>query len=570
MNFKPESCDRRRILSFFAVGIGLVAASSALQGVPWRGDVWIHTIIKTAATMLAALIGVLALLRYYTRYSNAILFVGAGFLGTAFLDGYHAVVTSVFFRPYMPSDLPALIPWSWVATRQFLSIFLFLSWLALRRENRLGSDGRFNPNTVYLFAGAFTLASFLFFAFAPLPRAYYPEFMFHRPEEFGPAIFFLLALIGYLHQGDWRGDISAYWMVMALIVGFISQAGFMSYSGQLFDLEFDVAHLLKKVSYLCVLTGLLVSMYGVFKTAETSARRTRAILDTVPGGILTIDGDGTVHSINPGAQTIFGYKASETIGKNVNMLMPDTMRGEHDGYISTYLDTNKAKILGIGREVTGLRKNGQTFPLWLSIGEFRFKNDRRFVGVVRDVTEKNKIDQMKNEFISIVSHELRTPLTSIVGSLGLVKSGAAGPLPEKALAMIDIAYNNSDRLVRLIHDMLDIEKIQSGGMTLRMNPTELHGLILQAIDENTGYASRFGVSIAFRQEAGEFWVRGDSDRLIQVITNLLSNAVKFRPRANRSKLPFAVRGREYGFSSATGAPASPRVPRPDIRQVRAG
>jgi PAS domain S-box-containing protein len=458
MKIQRATHGHRRALGFCVVGIGLVAAYGALRGVPWRGDAWIHTIMETAATLLAAFIGALALLRYYTLRENTVLFVGAGFLGTAFLDGYHAVVTSVFFRPYMPSDLPSLIPWSWVASRQFLSIFLFLSWLAWLREHRRGEAGRIRPGWVYLFTATFTLASFLFFAFVPLPRAYYPEFIFQRPEEFGPALFFLLALIGYLHQGKWRHDASAYWMVMALIVSFVGQASYMSLSGQLFDLEFDIAHLLKKLSYICVLTGLLVSMYGVFKQAETSEHRTRAILETVPEGILTIDAAGTVQGINPGAQKIFGYDAAEAIGRNVNMLMPESARGEHDGYIANYLNTNEAKIIGIGREVTGLRKNGQSFPLTLSVGEFSFDDNRGFVGVVRDITELKKIERMKNEFISTVSHELRTPLTSIVGSLGLVRNGAAGALPEKALAMIDIAYNNSDRLVRLINDMLDIEK----------------------------------------------------------------------------------------------------------------
>ena len=210
----------------------------------------------------------MALLRFYTKKNNTFLLIGTRFLGTALLDGYHAVVTSAFFAPYLPSDLPSLIPWSWVASRLFLSVLLCLSWLAWTREQRLGEAGRVSERSVYLVTSLLTLASFLFFAFVPLPRAYYPEFVFHRPEEFLPALFFLLALIGYLRKGAWRTDAFEHWLVLALVIGFVGQTVFMSFSGQLFDMEFDAAHLLKKVSYVCVLIGLLISMYLIFRQAE--------------------------------------------------------------------------------------------------------------------------------------------------------------------------------------------------------------------------------------------------------------------------------------------------------------
>ena len=108
----------------------------------------------------------------------------------------------------------------------------------------------------------------MFFAYVPLPRAYYPELIFHRPEEFGPALFFLLALIGYLRKGDWRHDPLEHWSVLSLIIGLLGQAVFMSFSGQPFDFEFDAAHTLKKASYVAVLVGLLISMYHLFKKLE--------------------------------------------------------------------------------------------------------------------------------------------------------------------------------------------------------------------------------------------------------------------------------------------------------------
>jgi signal transduction histidine kinase len=147
----------------------------------------------------------------------------------------------------------------------FLSVMLFISWLVWRWEFKAGEIGQVSERVVFISTGCFTLASFLFFAFVPLPRAYYPEFLFHRPEEFVPAIFFLAALWGYLHKGAWRNDGFEHWLVLSLIVGVVGQVVFMSFSGQLFDMEFDAAHILKKVSYVCVLTGLLISMYAIFR-----------------------------------------------------------------------------------------------------------------------------------------------------------------------------------------------------------------------------------------------------------------------------------------------------------------
>ncbi len=259
---------RRRMATYWTVGLGLVLGYAATRGSNWTGGAQLHTVMEAVSTLLALIIGTMALVRFYARKNNTFLLIGSGFLGTAFLDGYHTIVTSAFFRPFMPSDLPALIPWSWVASRQFLAIFMFLSILVWLREQKLGEPGRISAKTVYVFATLFTLASFLFFAFVPLPRAYYPEFVFHRPEEFLPALFFAMALAGYLHKGKWRHDDFEHWLVLSLIIGFISQAGFMSFSGQLFDLEFDAAHLLKKASYLCVLAGLLINMLAIFRQVE--------------------------------------------------------------------------------------------------------------------------------------------------------------------------------------------------------------------------------------------------------------------------------------------------------------
>ena len=257
-----------RIVAYLVVGAALVLGFLMVRGSTWQSGAQLHTVMEALATLLALIVGGMALARFYSRKSNALLFVGAAFLGTSFLDGFHAVVTSEFFSPLLPSDLPSLIPWSWVASRLFLSFLLFLSWAAWTRERRLGDSGRVSEGVVYLSVAVMTLACFALFVLVPLPRAYYPEFPFPRPEEFLPALFFLLALVGFLRKGDWRTDVLEHWLVLSLIIGFIGQAMFMSTSGQVFDVGFDLAHLLKKISYVMVLMGLLLSMLTIFWREE--------------------------------------------------------------------------------------------------------------------------------------------------------------------------------------------------------------------------------------------------------------------------------------------------------------
>src|SRR5690606_37864889 len=122
-----------------------------------------------------------------------------------------------------------------------------------------------------------------------------------------------------------------------------------------------------------------------------------------------------------------------------------------------YLNTGERHVIGSRREVEGLKRSGDTFPLEVSVSEIWIGNRHLFIGILRDITERRNVERLKNEFVSTVSHELRTPLTSIAGSLGLLAAGATGALPAKAERLIHIAHNNSERLVRLINDLLDIE-----------------------------------------------------------------------------------------------------------------
>ena len=275
------------------------------------------------------------------------------------------------------------------------------------------------------------------------------------------------------------------------------------------------------------------------KTIRENAEHMQAIFDNVVDGIITIDEHGTVVSFNKAAESIFGYRADEVVGNNVNMLMPNPYHDAHDGYLSNYLTTHVPRIIGTGREVIGLRRNGGTFPMDLAVSEITHRGQRMFIGIVRDITERKRVERMKNEFVATVSHELRTPLTSISGALGLMAGGALGSLPEQVQAMIGIAHKNSIQLGHLINDLLDMEKIAAGKMDFDMQLQPLMPLVEQALDTTRGYGEQYRVRYVLTERGDNIMVTVDAHRLVQILSNFLSNAAKFSPEG--SEVEIAVR-----------------------------
>ena len=370
-----------------------------------------------------------------------------------------------------------------------------LSWLAWTREDRLGEAGRINEWAVYLITGTLTLASFLFFALVPLPRAYYPEIWFHRPEEFAPALFFLLALVGYLRKGAWRHDAFEHWLVLSLVVGLVGQAVFMSYSGKLFDFEFDAAHLLKKVSYICVLTGLLISMYSIFRQAvenrdslvqeveerkrtedalKESEERFRAVVNNSPAKIHIKDARGRYTLVNRHAEKLFGVTDEEARGKATDEISPPKVAAAFTGHDRVVLETGQA----VEQEEEWSDEDG--IHTYLTVKFPILDTDGRINGVVAigtDITERKAAEEAmlavmkeaeianrtKSEFLANMSHELRTPLNAIIGFSEIIKDETLGPVGStKYREYADDINESGQHLLALINDILDLSKIESG------------------------------------------------------------------------------------------------------------
>lgn len=277
----------------------------------------------------------------------------------------------------------------------------------------------------------------------------------------------------------------------------------------------------------------------------------KAILNSANFAIIATDAAGVIRVFNSGAERLFGYAATDVVGTMVptDLHDPQQMIARAD-QLSAEFATTVAPDFGslIYKASRGIedhydldcvRKDGRRFPVHTIITALR-DDDNAIIGYLNVCTDDSariaaiaadkEKHRLKDEFVATVSHELRTPLTSIAGALGLLIGNAAGKLPESANHLLTVAYTNSQRLVRLLNDILDIEKMESGKAVFDLKRVEVRSLIERTIEDNQGFAEGHDVRLRLDAAAEAIDVRADSDRLVQAITNLISNAVKFSPR----------------------------------------
>ncbi|MFN6483110.1 MULTISPECIES: response regulator [unclassified Nostoc] len=257
-----------------------------------------------------------------------------------------------------------------------------------------------------------------------------------------------------------------------------------------------------------------------------SQARFARILDIADDAIISINGFQSITLFNQGAEKIFGYSAQEVIGQGLDLLLPQRFFQMHRQHVVDFGQSpNIARRMGERREIYGRRKDGTEFPAEASISKIDMGEEIFYTVILRDITERKQIERMKDEFVSVVSHELRTPLTSIHGSLGMLASGLLPSDSEQAKRLLQIATDSSERLVRLINDILDIERIESGKAKMEPEICNIVDLITQAVNVIQPLADKAEVKVSISALSGQ--VLADSDRIVQTLTNLLSNAIKF-------------------------------------------
>ena len=275
---------------------------------------------------------------------------------------------------------------------------------------------------------------------------------------------------------------------------------------------------------------------------RASEQQLRDITDAVPVLIVYVDADQRCRFHNLAYQEAFDLRGKDILGKSMRELMEpayyEALRPKVEEVLSGYPVMYERKQRLASGDVRNFMVN--YFPCY---GEGTDEGKViGFYSLATDITEFKRIDRLKTEFVSTVSHELRTPLTSIRGSLGLISGGMAGKLPDAAVKLIGIAQSNCERLIRLINDILDIEKIESGKMQLELQPMALMPLMVQAIAANEGYGLANKVSLVLQCDDPALQVNVEADRLTQIVTNLLSNALKFSPTGGTVEVHVAKAG----------------------------
>jgi len=313
--------------------------------------------------------------------------------------------------------------------------------------------------------------------------------------------------------------------------------------------------------------GLGIIITDITRLKETvnalkeSKERIDSIVDNVADAIITIDENGIIESVNKATRKLFGYKRSELIGNNVKTLMPEKYKKKHDYSMKHYVSGGESQVIGKVIELAGRKKNGSLFPIDLAINEMLFDDKRMFTGIIRDITERKdaqiqieskneklnqlieelvSIDKLKSTFVSTVSHELRTPLTSIKASIGLVLAESVGEIDKEAKQFLKICYSNTDRLIRLINDLLDLSKLEEKTIKLSKRNFDIGSLVNEVIWALNSIAEFHSVSVV-NEVKEDININADRDRIAQVLNNLMSNGIKFSGDGNVVNIQSRVR-----------------------------
>jgi protein-histidine pros-kinase len=278
----------------------------------------------------------------------------------------------------------------------------------------------------------------------------------------------------------------------------------------------------------------------------------RSLLESAPDAMVIMDRHGTVSLINAQTERLFGYTRDELIGQKVERLIPERYRERHDARRGPYFDDPKNRVMGSDLELFARRKDGSEFPVEVSVSPIMLGGQTLVSGAIRDITERKRLEdktreanRLKSEFLANMSHELRTPLNAIIGFTELMHRGKAGPVADEHRVYLGDILTSARHLLRLINDVLDLSKIESGKMEFQPESVDLVAVVSEVRDILRGLASRKKLEIEIAVEPAVATAVTDPTRLKQVLYNYLSNAIKFTPEGGNVTVRVRPEGADH-------------------------
>ncbi|MBC7997609.1 MAG: PAS domain S-box protein [Leptolyngbya sp.] len=296
--------------------------------------------------------------------------------------------------------------------------------------------------------------------------------------------------------------------------------------------------------------GRQIGQFVLSRRAQEINEQLVKIVESSTDAIYGMNLDLTITSWNEGAEKLYGYTAKEALGKNVLMIVPPDKVEELSESVERAKDGSRLE----GRDSI---RNGADGPIDVSLSLAPICKNGEIVGISeidRDIRERKSAEKRVSEFYSIVSHELRTPLTSIRGALGLIEAGIVNQSSQKCMDLIKIGRESSDRLIRLINDILDLKKIEAGMFELQLEPIAADRLLEEAVNSMKGMAVERGVKLSLDKGPDHVTVHADKDRCTQVLANLISNALKFSQNGSEVVVNGIVDAEQIRFNISDNGP----------------